>query len=129
MSQDTQSDTRQGRWSPVLRWVERVVLVGVLVFAAYRLGPQLGAWVGVGPDLGQAPAYELTTLDGVTIASEELRGRVVVLNFWATWCPPCVREMPSSGTLMRIRSVLLTKAVPLAPLLAFILRIHSPKLN
>lgn len=99
MSRDTQPDTQQSRWSPVLRWVERVVLAGVVVFAAYRLGPQLGAWVGVGPDLGRAPAYALTTLEGETISSDELRGRVVVLNFWATWCPPCRLEMPSLQSL------------------------------
>lgn len=94
-----QPDTERKRWSPVLRWMERIVLAGLVVFAAYRLGPQLGAWVGVGPDLGRAPAYALTTLDGATISSDELRGRVVVLNFWATWCPPCRLEMPSLQSL------------------------------
>ena len=93
------SNEERGRWGPILRWVERVVLAGLIVFAAYRLGPQLGAWVGVGPDLGKAPVYTLTTLDGETISSEDLLGDVVILNFWATWCPPCRLEMPSLQAL------------------------------
>lgn len=41
-----------------------------------------------------APDFTLTTLQGETIALADLRGRPVVLNFWATWCPPCRIEMP-----------------------------------
>lgn len=42
-----------------------------------------------------APALELPRIDGGTASLAELRGRPVVVNLWATWCPPCVREMPS----------------------------------
>lgn len=41
-----------------------------------------------------APSFSFSTLDGRTIHSSELKGRVVVLAFWATWCPPCLRELP-----------------------------------
>ena len=41
------------------------------------------------------PAFELTTLDGTTIASSDLEGRPAVINFWASWCiPACVEEHP-----------------------------------
>lgn len=42
-----------------------------------------------------APALELPRLEGGTLSLEELRGKVVLLNIWATWCGPCVQEMPS----------------------------------
>lgn len=41
-----------------------------------------------------APDFELTTLDGETVRLSDFKGQKVVLNFWATWCPPCKVEMP-----------------------------------
>ncbi|UJL48023.1 TlpA family protein disulfide reductase [Virgibacillus sp. NKC19-16] len=41
-----------------------------------------------------APEFEMETLDGEKIALSELQGKKVILNFWATWCPPCREEMP-----------------------------------
>lgn len=43
----------------------------------------------------EAPDFRLTSLDGEQVQLAEFRGRVVFLNFWATWCEPCVREMPA----------------------------------
>jgi len=46
--------------------------------------------------LGQpAPDFTLTLIDGTKITRDELRGQVVILNFWATWCVPCRAELPT----------------------------------
>lgn len=42
----------------------------------------------------QAPDFSLTSVDGTTVKSNALKGKVVVLNFWATWCQPCMGEIP-----------------------------------
>ncbi len=40
------------------------------------------------------PAFSLKTLDGKIVSSNDLKGKVVLINFWATWCVPCLEEMP-----------------------------------
>lgn len=46
-----------------------------------------------------APGFTLTDADGKLAGVEEFAGQGVVLNFWATWCPPCVAEMPALDRL------------------------------
>ncbi|MGO9411407.1 MAG: peroxiredoxin family protein [Spirochaetia bacterium] len=48
-----------------------------------------------------APAFSLPTLSGNSVSLTSLRGRVVVVNFWATWCPPCRAELPALADFAR----------------------------
>ena len=76
------------------RWLIRgtvVVLLITLVSLAW-LNRESFAPLDTG---AAAPEFAYPTLDGDTLALSDLRGSVVLLNIWATWCTPCVREMPA----------------------------------
>ncbi|MDA8106701.1 MAG: TlpA disulfide reductase family protein [Nitrospiraceae bacterium] len=52
-------------------------------------------------DRQKAPDFALKDLRGNTVRLSGLKGKVVLLNFWATWCPPCVAEMPQLNKLYK----------------------------
>lgn len=49
-----------------------------------------------------APTFALPDMDGKTIDLARYRGKVVLVNFWATWCPPCRKEFPSLGRVRKL---------------------------
>jgi thiol-disulfide isomerase/thioredoxin len=75
----------------------------LLASAGAAAADALRPWTG-----GPPPSLTGRTLRGEALALADFRGRVVLVNFWATWCAPCVAEMPS---LQRLRERLAARRV------------------
>ena len=68
-----------------------LLAVGIMLYAnhRFRMNPARGRG-----DRSLAPDFQLQTLDGTRLRLSDYRGKAVLLNFWATWCPPCREEVP-----------------------------------
>ena len=87
----------------------KVIFIGVMLYAAYALynqykPPQIvpqqpqtsssDTGIKTSPKKQVAPELILKDLNGQTVKLSDYKGKVVILNFWASWCPPCKAEMP-----------------------------------
>lgn len=72
-----------------------VAVVLAVVGIVLALGMDDGGPTVTGGVVGESPQFEVETLDGDVLSSENLAGKTVVVNFWNTWCIPCIREAPA----------------------------------
>jgi peroxiredoxin len=86
--------------------MKKTFLIGIIAVLAivgglFFFGQNDGKRTTIVKEGDRAPDFRLLSLEGKPVSLSELRGRVVMVHFWATWCPPCVEEIPTLERLNR----------------------------
>ena len=74
-----------------------IIILTVLIFAVSAAGLSFGTEMG-----DPAPDFRIMTLDGNQVSSRALEGKPILLVFWNTWCPDCMRELPRINRLAEV---------------------------
>jgi cytochrome c biogenesis protein CcmG, thiol:disulfide interchange protein DsbE len=81
-----------------------IALIALIALVASN-GVQASSFGTELPEVGKpAPNFQVVTFDGTKVNLADLKGQVILLNFWATWCGPCKRELPLLDAFYRARS-------------------------
>lgn len=80
--------------------MKHVGFLGLALMVLGACGPGASDWMKLDPPVA-APGFSLPTLDGGRVSLAEQRGKVVIMEFWATWCGPCRFSTPSLEAVYR----------------------------
>lgn len=115
MENKTSSKKRRSFKRELIEWGGILSVIGILYFSGLHV-PVIGnlqrvlLWTGLMTPDTQLPENQyrtanynlpLLSLDGDELMLEEFEGKTIFLNFWATWCPPCIAEMPNIQALYK----------------------------
>jgi cytochrome c biogenesis protein CcmG, thiol:disulfide interchange protein DsbE len=82
--------------------VDRIIQAGImLMLFAFVSVLYLSLHDNVVKAGDRAPAFSIRAVNGQTVTAKDFGGKLLILNFWATWCAPCVQEVPSLDMLQR----------------------------